>query len=152
MNSQKIYTLINPDLTISLKLVSKMIEKAQGQLNSKELSTSEITSDGKKRRIPNLTIPKVKKTVDIIKELKIIREDIKRKYKESKVETLLVDLEQLKKDLNDREIREHISTVAGITEERPSLKKLINLDAKKKNNKNNENNENGFDFKNAFKI
>jgi hypothetical protein len=74
LNNKKlpIYTLINPDLTISLKLVSKMIAKAQGQLNYKELSTSEITSDGKKRRIPNLTILKVKKTVEIIKELKII--------------------------------------------------------------------------------
>ena len=140
MIGKKIYTLSNPDLSISLKLVSKMIEKAQGQLNSKELSKSVINSQGKKKRIPNLEIAKVKQTVETIQDLKNIREDIKLKYQESKVDTILVDLKQLKKDLTDKDMREHLSSVAETTEERPSLKKLINLDNRLKGKKNSNNN------------
>jgi hypothetical protein len=88
--------------------------------------------DGKIRRRPNLNITTVKKTAETIEELKKLRDEIKRKYKQSKVETVLFDLEQLKKELNDKDLRQHLSSVAGIIEERPSLKKLLNFDNKLK--------------------
>lgn len=144
---QQIYSLHNEDLKISLKMISKVIEKTENQLRTKDLSTSEVTKEGTIKRVPNMMLTTVKKATESIKELKNLREEIKRKYKISKIETVLLDLESIKKELADKDLRQHLSSVAGITNERPSLKKVIHFEQKLKNKDSSEKeNNNPFKF------
>ena len=133
----QIYTLKNEDLTLSLKFISKTIEKAQSQISTKKFTIAGVNKYGNPKRIPNTQLEEVKDTLKDIEEIKKIREEIKQKYQQSKIKTVLQDLASLKRDLNDPQFRKYISSVSG-NQERTTLKSLIDFDKKVKNPKKDE--------------
>jgi hypothetical protein len=133
----KVYSLKNDDLSQTLKLLSQAIQKAEARLLTKNLSITERDSDGNIRKIPNSNSTETKKVIDNLKQLRSVRDEIKKTHEQSKTDTLVKDLEALRKELQDRDLKEHLSSVAGITGERPSIRKLIDFDNKVKKDKKN---------------
>ena len=136
-----LYTLHNEDLRLSLKMINQIIEKAENQLKTKANSLIITNTQGEPKHIPNMALSHVKNASESISELRKKRKEIKEKYQQSKFETVLLDLEQIKKELDDKDLKRHLSTVAGITNERPSLKKLLNFENKLKSKNNKEGTE-----------